>query len=193
MEHQYGLFCLEEQDQVKELERRVFKIMQGIPPALEELYTPAMNECNNILKEMEGKIKLFDPLKDWEEFEARHQREFCVEPIKPIVVFDENHPDEEEYEQYQRIQLDSLEIYHKLQNPYNEENDKNFSGKLKRAMSLSKHDYALRGSWSISAAGYLIEFDFKNHCCKSIFNLRKCKVGAIVYEELKPFAKFTLT
>src|SRR5271154_4718359 len=75
-----------------------------------------------------------------------------------------------------------LHIYHKLhkqESSHKSKTDESLRIKLKRAVTLSRHDYAVRGTWTISVGGHLIEYDRKEHAVLSMFNLRKCIVGVL--------------
>ena len=192
-EKEYAIQCLTEQNVEKILEKNVFTIMQGIPLEHERIMCPTIDECNEILGAVEEKTKSFHALTDWTAFESRFADEFAPEETTPILITNENHPDEEQYSQFQRLRLDDLEIYHKIR-PKKMRNP-NFEAKLRRAKEMltpSRRDYGCRGTWSVSSAGHLIEYDMKEHTLISMFDLRKCKLGDLAPDETGTLGYFIL-
>ena len=186
MEKEYAIQCLTEQNVEKVLEKNVFTIMQGIPLEHEKIMSPMMDKCNEILAAVEEKTRSFHALTDWTAFESRFADEFAPEETTPIFVTSENHPDEEQYIQFQRFRLDDLEIYHKIRQTKKHDANPNLEAKLRRAKEMltpARHHYARRGTWSVSSAGHLIEYDIKEHTVISMFDLRKCKLGDLAPDE----------
>jgi len=183
MECNYETRCLEEQAVESILEKEVFRIVQGIPVEQEKIMPPLMGKCNEILAEVETKTMEFHALTDWIAFESKHADQFArEEETRPIILTEENHPDDAQFLEYQVMQLDNLHIYHKLRNQDSSNKlrtDESFGTKLKRAVTLSRHDYAPRGTWTISVGGHLISYDRKEHAVLSMFNLRKCRLGVL--------------
>jgi len=183
MECNYGTCCLEEQSAQRILEKEFFRIFQGIPVEQEKIVTLLMDKCNEILAEVETKTSEFHALTDWTAFESRHADRFATEEeTKPIVLTEENHPDDAQFLEYQLMQLDNLHIYHKLRKQEwsnKPKTDESLGIKLKHAVTLSRHDYAPRGTWTISMVGHLVEYDCKKHAVRSMFNLRKCRLGVL--------------
>ena len=183
MECNYESRCLEEQAAERILEKEVFRIFQGIPVEQEKIMAPLVDKCNEILAEVETKVMEFHALTDWTAFESKHVDQFArEEETRPIVLTEENHPDDSQFFEYQVMQLDNLHIYHKLrkqESSHKPKTDESLGIKLKRAVTLSRHDYAHRGTWTISVGGHLIEYDRKEHAVLSMFNLRKCRLGVL--------------
>ena len=195
MEKEYAIQCLTEQNVEKVLEANVFTIMQGIPLEHEKIMSPMMDKCNEILDAVEEKAKNFHALTDWTAFESRFADEFAPEETTPIFITNENHPDEEQYTQFQRLRLDDLEIYHKIRQKKKRHVNPSLEAKLRRAKEMltpARHGYAWRGTWSVSSAGHLIEYDMKEHTLISMFDLRKCKLGDLVPDETDTLGYFVL-
>ena len=195
MEREYAIQCLTEQNVEKVLEKNVFTIMQGIPLENEKIMSPMMDKCNEILASVEEKASSFHALMDWTAFESRFGDQFAPEHTTPIFITTENHPDEEQYTQFQRSRLDDLEIYHKIRKREKQDTNPSLKARLRRAKEMltpARHDYACRGAWSVSSAGHLIEYDIKAHTLISMFNLRKCKLGDLTPDETGTLGYFVL-
>src|SRR5947207_4078739 len=114
----------------------VFTIMQGIPLEHEKIISSMMDECNEILGGVEEKAKSFQALTDWTAFESRFAEEFTPEKVTPILKTNENHPDEENYTQFQRTRLDDLEIYHKIRHLDKQDTNSTLEAKLRRVKKM---------------------------------------------------------
>lgn len=196
MEKDYAMHCLWEQEEEKKLEKNIFRILQEIPLEHEKIMSPLMGKSSEILGTME-KTKSLHALTDWTAFENRYPQEFSRDEVIHIELNDQNHPDEDQFNQFQRISLHDLEIYHKLRRPEpaKDETPVSFETKLSRArqkLTPAKHDYARRGRWSVSIGGHLIEYDSNEHKLLSMFNLRKCKLGDLAPDKFGIFGYFIL-
>lgn len=189
MEQKYNTSCLHEQNAHQKLEEKVFAIMQDIPVAHEMIMSQVMDRCNEIL----SKVDLHDDfhsLTDWTAFENRNLDEFVPESLKFITNNKMNSRCE-----YQVIRLDDIEIYHKLKSAEEHQQSTDREGKCRRirnSMTMPKYIYGVRGAWSVSTAGNLIEYDEKQCRLHSMFNLRKCSLGTMSYDKNGLVGYFTL-
>jgi len=181
-ENDYKKCCLMEQDSLQELERKVFKIVEQIPVKHGQFVAPLMEKC----KETFGKEEHFDDLAAWDVFENQNKEHF-LRQVEPLVQSENNHPNEELFNCFEDFHIKNLEIYHKVPIPQQK--------RLRRAstiIGLAKRDFAVRGSWSVSAAGNLIEFDDKQHKALSVFDLSVCKLGPLAPDEANLWGYFPL-
>ena len=197
MENEYAIQCLAEQKVEQHLEQNVFSIMQKVPLEHEKIMSLMMDECNSILVGAEEKVRSFHALSDWTAFENRNADDFTPETVRLITITMENHPDEEQFDQFQLIRLDDLEIYHKIKNQHYGKQvcQAGLEMKLRRARKLltpARHGYACRGTWSVSTGGHLIEYEYKDRTVLSMFNLRKCKLGSLAPDEGSKLGYFVL-
>jgi len=183
MEHDYQTRCLQEQAALKLLENEIFTTLQRIPLEQEKIMSPLMDKCIEIMAEVEPKTVGFHALTDWTAFESKHAGELArEEEVRPITFTEKDHQHDSQFLEFRVLQLDNLHIYHNLRKnspKAKPKSDESLGIKLKRAVTLTRHDYAPRGTWTISMGGHLIEYDHKAHAVLSIFNLRKCKLGAL--------------
>jgi len=180
-ENNYKNLCLAEQDALLQLEGKLFKILEQIPIKHGEFVTALMEKYNDCL----GEEKRVEDLADWGVFETEY-KDTSLQQIAPLVLSQDNHPSDEFFNCFEVFRIENLEIYHTVSTPPH--------NKLPRAstiLGLGK-DYAVRGSWSISAAGYFTEFDDKQHKALSIFDLSICKLGLLVPDEAMLWGYFTL-
>ena len=199
IENNYERRCLEEQVAERQLEDQVFHVLQEITPEQEKIMSELMDKKNESLTEVEVKASGFDTLTNWTAFEINHQDQMAQEEeIKPIVLTARNHPDDAQFLEYQILQLENLHIYQKLQPASKLKTNKSLGGKLKRAITFTYHDYAARGTWTITSTGYLIEFDHTEDNLVCMFNLRKCHLfplspkDPVLNEQSDSYCYFTL-
>jgi hypothetical protein len=200
-ENEYARRCLMEQHMEKELEKLVFTVLQQLPLEHEAILSPIMDKCNEALRKVNEKAKSFHPLTDWTTFESRHAEQFAPDNLKITMLRAENHPDDEQFLQYQEICQPDLEIYQKLRHtlPPSDETKISRGQKLVKSIQCAKAaitpatcGYAIRGSWSISSGGYLMEYDDQQHVVRRMFNLRKCELGDLAPDESQEHGYFTI-
>lgn len=199
-EKDYAKLGFAEQRVQKDLEEKVFSILQEIPVEYGHALSPVMEQSNQFLREVAENAKFFHALTDWTAFEKDNAHKFVGEQIQRIVLSAENHPKEDLYVQFQDIYEPELEIYHNIRrrkrlSQHPQTQDSVLRKKLKEAtdkVAPKRHDFALRGEWYISRAGHLIEFDEKDRRPLSVFDLRKTRLGKLAPDDNLEYGYFSL-
>ena len=198
-EMEYSKLCFAEQLTEKNLESRVFSILQEIPVQYGKSISPVIDKCNEILRGVDDKVKSFHALTDWTAFELENAEKFMDEDFSCLILSTENHPDET-FLQFQHIYEPDLQVYHKLRDKKGSSHvrnchDSTLFAKLKDAkdkLTPTKRDFAIRGDWCISRKGYLYEFDEKEHRAISKFYLGETKIGQLAPDENLVYGYFTV-
>jgi hypothetical protein len=200
-ENEYARRCLMEQHMENELEKQVFTVLQRLPLEHEAILSPIMDKCNEALGKIDEKAKSFHALTDWTAFESRHANQFAPDNLKITTQTAENHPKDEQFLQFQKICQPDLEIYQKLRQnlPPSDETKITRGQQLVRSIQCAKAvitpatcGYVIRGSWSVSSGGYLMEYDDQQHVVRRMFNLRKCELENLAPDEPQEYGYFTI-
>lgn len=200
MEMEYAKRCVAEQNVQKQLECKVFEIMQEIPVEHGVQMSAMIDESNEMLSLTEQRVHSFHALTDWTAFETKYTANFIPENIQRLVLDETNHPDDSGHTRFQHVFEPELEIYHKLgvkkglsDGKINVESSllakcKDFTNKVRS----KQRGFAVRGAWYVSTDSYLIEFDERQHSTITIFDLRKVRVSDLAPDEHVVYGYFTL-
>jgi hypothetical protein len=187
MELEYTRQCIHEGQAIKHLENVIFETMAEIPPEHKRLIARAMGLAKDALAVVETKANNVHLAADWEAFETSHRKEF---PDKnTIKMTPKNHPNEDQFLQFQRLPLPRLQRQYILRTSLN---GKRLTGLPKLKASLAgKKQYGTPGrTWALSEAGDLIEYDVDGCHLMAMWSLRKCKLGEL--KEEGDFGYFSL-
>jgi hypothetical protein len=177
-EYEYTMQCIHEGEAAKELEDKVFRILQQAPGEHLRLMSTLLDEANERLIALENRACKLDFDADWTLLETIHEEEFPDEKSQPIEMTAENHPDEGQFVQFERLHLTTLEVQNRLEQSVDGKILKGIH-RLKNAISGKKRYSACGAVWSISTAGHLIQYNHVSSQLVAMYNLRKCKLGEL--------------
>jgi hypothetical protein len=170
--------------------------LQQIPMKHDPIASAIISKYTEVLEQIERE-QPSDPLTDWRHFEVLHSDKFLTKDIKPIVITWDNHPKEGLFSQFQVIRVDNLEIYHKVdQYPPAAVTTSVLSKRWSQATTLlspKRREYGIRGAWSVSTSGHLIEYDPARHELLSMYNLSECQLRSLEPDALGRLGYFALT
>ena len=180
IEYEYTQRCICEGEAAQRLEKVVFSTLQEIPPAHQRMVSEIMNGANESLMTVAAKAKEVDPHASWNIFESIYKDEFPDDNTLKITA--ENHPNEDQFLQFQRLRLTTLQVQHRVPGS---SDGKKLTGlrRLKDCLFGNKTQYGTPGTvWSISEAGHLIQYHPGESRMLRVYNLRKCKVSELAYD-----------
>lgn len=179
MEFEYTRQCIHEGQAIKHLENVIFETMAAIPPEHQKLVAKTTKLEKEALAAVEAKAKEVAPAADWGTFETSHRKEFPDE--NTIKMTPENHPNEDQFLQFQRLPVPGLQRQYILHTSLNGKRLTGFP-KLKASL-VGKKQYGTPGrTWSLSEAGHLMEYDVDGCHLMAMWNLKKCKLGEMKEE-----------
>lgn len=194
-EYKYATSCLKLQSAVQQLEEKVFKFIQELQLKYAPVMSAMIGNYNDTLEQIETRERS-DPLTDWNNFESRNA-ESMIKEFNPIVINFSNHPQEEQFRQFQITRFEDIEISHRLDSmiskDYRISTAKRWLGQAMSILLRGKRRYAVRGVWTVSTTGRLIEYDENNHQLLGMFSLTDCQIGLLEPDRFGIFGYFTLT